>query len=249
MKKNCVICVLLILMLPGAKTSMGVLQNSSHAPDKFNGFFRQETYRSGKQKENSPIPASLVFQEGENGSKYAVYIPFFVALFPQREYNVQGIVVQKQLPAKAKDADYRRIIQSAWPDFASGDIKKVAKDVKDWVSKNPDMPLLFINSLQRIGSQPVQVEEFALMGKVLKRVSPVYPQAARLQNIKGNVTLEVIVDEDGNVEQIKAVSGHTLLVDASVEAVRQWKFSQTIIEGKAVVTRSIIITTFLMWKE
>jgi len=40
-----------------------------------------------------------------------------------------------------------------------------------------------------------------------------------------------------------------LLVDASVEAVRQWKFSRTIIEGKAVVTRSIIITTFSMWKE
>lgn len=168
MKKSAILCISIILLLSGVKTSRGDSQNA-FVPDNFNGFFRQETYGSEKQKANSPISASLVFQEGENGFKYAVYAPYFISPSFQREYAIQGIPVKKFLPEKAKDDDYRRIIQSAWPDLTSGDMKQAVKAVKDWVKKNTDMPLLLITLLRR--DNPVKVDGHGRTPKLIKHVS------------------------------------------------------------------------------
>jgi TonB family protein len=52
--------------------------------------------------------------------------------------------------------------------------------------------------------------------------------------VSGTVVVEVVVDADGNVKSARAVSGHPLLRDASVTAARQWKFTPTQLQGKAV---------------
>ena len=60
--------------------------------------------------------------------------------------------------------------------------------------------------------------------KVTSKVTPSYPEVARRMNISGNVRLEVEVAPNGSVKNVKALGGHPLLIDAAINAVKQWKY-------------------------
>ena len=73
--------------------------------------------------------------------------------------------------------------------------------------------------------------------KVTKRVAPVYPALAAKMRIEGTVKLEATVNEEGIVEEVKVVSGHTLLAASAIEAVKQWRYEPGV--GKATLTVSV----------
>jgi periplasmic protein TonB len=75
--------------------------------------------------------------------------------------------------------------------------------------------------------------------KLVRKVSPVYPELARRAHVSGAVILEAVVNEEGDIDTIKVLSGHPLLVNAAVDAVKEWKYSPTILNGEPV---SIIAT-------
>jgi TonB family protein len=56
------------------------------------------------------------------------------------------------------------------------------------------------------------------------RVAPVYPEIAKRMRISGDVKLEVTVDADGKVIDVKPVSGNGMLSAAAQDAVRKWRF-------------------------
>ena len=60
-----------------------------------------------------------------------------------------------------------------------------------------------------------------------KRVAPTYPELARKMHIGGAVKMEVDVDAEGQVHEVKVVEGHALLREAAVTAVKQWVFSKS----------------------
>jgi protein TonB len=60
--------------------------------------------------------------------------------------------------------------------------------------------------------------------KVKTKVAPVYPELARRMNVFGKVKIEVIITPDGKVKSTRALGGHPLLVQACVDAVKEWKF-------------------------
>lgn len=59
---------------------------------------------------------------------------------------------------------------------------------------------------------------------VKTRVAPVYPEIAKRMRISGVVKLEVIVDSDGKVTDVKPVSGNHMLSEAAETAVRKWRY-------------------------
>jgi protein TonB len=65
-------------------------------------------------------------------------------------------------------------------------------------------------------------------------VQPTYPETAKAAQVSGPVTVEIEIDEEGNVAAARAISGHPLLKAAAVEAARQWQFAPTMLEGRAV---------------
>ena len=73
--------------------------------------------------------------------------------------------------------------------------------------------------------------------KSLKTVSPVYPAIALKMRVEGTVKLEATIDPDGSVSDVKVVSGHQLLVQAAIDAVKKWKYEAG--EGKA--TQSVAL--------
>lgn len=65
-------------------------------------------------------------------------------------------------------------------------------------------------------------------GKLVKRVYPVYPPLARQARISGTVTLHVLINKKGRIEQLEVISGHPLLVQASVDAVKKWEYEPSL---------------------
>jgi TonB family protein len=70
--------------------------------------------------------------------------------------------------------------------------------------------------------------------KIVKRVQPVYPSEALKERIGGTVRLHIIVAKDGTIEQIEVISGHPLLLQAALDAVRQWRYQPTLLNGEPV---------------
>ncbi|MBX5493760.1 MAG: energy transducer TonB [Bryobacteraceae bacterium] len=69
---------------------------------------------------------------------------------------------------------------------------------------------------------------------ILKRVMPEYPQIARQMRVSGVVRLIGVIGTDGRIQQLQVVEGHPLLVKAALDAVRQWVYRPTLLNGKPV---------------
>lgn len=82
--------------------------------------------------------------------------------------------------------------------------------------------------------------------KLVHRVQPAYPSLARQVRVQGVVTLEAIISKDGKIQQLHVLSGHPLLVPSAVEAVQQWVYSPTILNGKAVEVKTTIDVRFTL---
>ena len=67
------------------------------------------------------------------------------------------------------------------------------------------------------------------------RVPPDYPSLARQMNLRGVVQLQVVVQPDGAVKDVRILGGHPLLGDAATRAVRQWKFQPAARESAEIV--------------
>jgi len=70
--------------------------------------------------------------------------------------------------------------------------------------------------------------------RLINRVTPIYPPLARQTRISGTVKLHAIIGKGGSVEQLQVVSGHPLLVQSALDAVRQWRYQPTLLNGDPV---------------
>ena len=82
-------------------------------------------------------------------------------------------------------------------------------------------------------------------GKARSLVTPQYPSAARAVRASGQVSVQVTIDESGNVISASATSGHTLLRSAAESAARSSKFNPTLLSGQPVKVSGIIIYNFV----
>jgi len=82
------------------------------------------------------------------------------------------------------------------------------------------------------------------LGRLLSRIEPAYPEDAKQQGIQGTVKLHAVIDRNGSVQSLQPVNGPPVLVAAAVNAVRQWRFSETLLAGHSVETEEDINVVF-----
>jgi protein TonB len=75
---------------------------------------------------------------------------------------------------------------------------------------------------------------------------PEYPPLAKMARIQGVVKLDALISKDGTIEQLKAISGHPLLVHAAMTAVQQWRYQPTLLNGEAVEVATEIDVNFTL---
>jgi TonB family protein len=78
----------------------------------------------------------------------------------------------------------------------------------------------------------VRVDGNVQSARLVNKVEPAYPALARQGRIEGVVRLHTIIGKDGSVEQLEVISGHPLLQQAALDAVRKWVYQPTLLEGK-----------------
>ena len=102
-----------------------------------------------------------------------------------------------------------------------------------------------------VGTKKVEPNETAntgsplLNGKAIALPQPAYPALARAARVSGTVTVQVVIDEQGNVTKAHAVEGHPLLHSVCVAAAREAKFSPTFLEGEPVRVAGVIQYHFI----
>jgi protein TonB len=80
---------------------------------------------------------------------------------------------------------------------------------------------------------PVRVGGEVQPPALLHRVQPIYPDIAVRARVEGIVILEAVVDQEGHVEDVRVLRSVKLLEAAALEAVRQWRYSPLLLNGKA----------------
>jgi periplasmic protein TonB len=70
--------------------------------------------------------------------------------------------------------------------------------------------------------------------RLTNRVQPQYPPLARQTRISGTVKLHAIIGKNGEVTQLQVLSGHPLLVQSALDAVKQWRYQPTLLNGEPV---------------
>lgn len=87
---------------------------------------------------------------------------------------------------------------------------------------------------------PVRVGGAVLEPRKIRDVKPVYPAAAQAAGVQGVVILEVIIDVDGSVRSAKILRSVPMLDQAAYDAVSQWRFTPTLLNGQPV---PVVMTT------
>jgi protein TonB len=80
---------------------------------------------------------------------------------------------------------------------------------------------------------------------LVRKVDPVYPQIARTAHISGTVILHAIISKDGTIQELQYVSGPPLLMRSAMDAVREWRYKPTLLNGEPVevdTTISVVYT-------
>ena len=81
---------------------------------------------------------------------------------------------------------------------------------------------------------------------VISRPQPLYPQLAKQARIQGVVRLEAIISKNGTIERLQLLSGHPLLVPSALDAVKQWRYRPTILNGEPVEVVTTIEVHFTL---
>jgi TonB family protein len=86
----------------------------------------------------------------------------------------------------------------------------------------------------------------SLLDYATEKVAPAYPSAAKTMRAAGIVKVEVVLDENGQVAEVKSATGHSLLVAAAKDAIRKWKFRPVMRDGQAVRAEGYVNFNFTL---
>jgi protein TonB len=94
--------------------------------------------------------------------------------------------------------------------------------------------------------QKLRVSSGVADGLKVHDVTPTYPQMARIAHIQGDVLLQATISKSGVIENLRAVQGHPILIQAAMDAVKQWKYKPYILNGEPVEVETTIKVQFHM---
>jgi protein TonB len=97
-----------------------------------------------------------------------------------------------------------------------------------------------------VKASPVRQGGNVQPARLIHQVNPVYPQIARQTRVQGVIVMEAIISKEGSVESLRVVSGHPLLFQSAIDAVKQWKYHPATLNGEPVDVITTITVTFTL---
>ena len=94
--------------------------------------------------------------------------------------------------------------------------------------------------------QKLRISSGVAEGNLINKVEPPYPQMAKIAHVQGDVVLQALISKSGAIENLRAVSGHPILIQAAMDAVRQWRYKPYLLNGEPVEVETTITVKFHM---
>jgi protein TonB len=91
---------------------------------------------------------------------------------------------------------------------------------------------------------PIRVGGRVRPPRPLVQAAPVFPILAKQTKLEGNVSIDAVIDTEGNVVEMRVVSGNPLLISAALEAVRQWKYEPTYLNDRPIAVQLVVTVIF-----
>jgi len=92
----------------------------------------------------------------------------------------------------------------------------------------------------------IAVSQGAQLAKLIRQVKPIYPLIAKQTCVSGTVQLVGVISKDGTIRNLQVISGNPLLVRAAVDAVSQWVYRPTMLNGEPVEVTAPIEVNFIL---
>jgi len=94
--------------------------------------------------------------------------------------------------------------------------------------------------------QRVRVSQGVSQGLLIHKVTPQYPPLARQARIQGTVVLQAVIGKDGSIQGLHVVSGHPMLTNSALEAVKEWRYKPYYLNGEPVEVETTINVNFTL---
>ncbi len=180
----------------------------------------------------APPPKAPVMTKTEHVTVTRRFSAVLVAptVIPKRIYDVQE-------PAAAPD-----VTVPGATNEATGQINNVLPGVLNSVVIPPPPPA----PPKTAPSQRLRVATGVAEANLIRKVMPVYPALAKSARVQGTVEFTAIISKEGTIENLQLVRGHPLLVQAAKDAVLQWRYRPTLLNGQPVEVVTDIIVNFTL---
>jgi protein TonB len=101
-----------------------------------------------------------------------------------------------------------------------------------------------VPKLAPVAPKRIRISQGVVKGMIIHKVEPPYPVLARQAHIQGDVVMSAIISKEGTIENLQVLSGHPLLVQAAIDAVKQWRYRPYMVSGEPVEVETKITATF-----
>jgi TonB family protein len=208
-----------------------------------------------KSLELKPDNAVVLFSRGQtyfNLKSYDLSVADFnkvVELNPKDSmaFMNRGMTYEKLGDSKQAMADYQKAVDlDAANESAKASLKRLQQEEQaKLAAKSQPAPV----SAPVTVPEPVKAPEFIRVGSLsnadaVRMVPPVYPQFAQKAQVEGRVTVELTLDENGEVIEAKATSGPQILRTAAEDAAARSKFKPALFDGKPIKAKGAITYNF-----
>jgi TonB family protein len=112
------------------------------------------------------------------------------------------------------------------------------------VAASADVPQLGIPATSAVPKLSAPVAKVRSGGSIIKKIPPAYPSIARSMRLEGMVELQVHVLKDGSVGNVQRLSGHTVLANAAIDAVKRWQFDPYKLDGEPIEMDTVVKLNF-----
>ena len=106
--------------------------------------------------------------------------------------------------------------------------------------------LIALGQAQLHPAQRVRVSEGYAETLVIRKVQPTYPTEARKKHIQGKVIMQAEISKEGTVQFLKVLSGDSLLTEAAIAAVKQWKYKPYLLSGEPIAIETQVTVNFVL---
>ena len=170
---------------------------------------------------------------------------------PETHYALAGVLEKKGQHDTAL-TEYRETLRLQ-PDFDKShlfpDLSTAEKTVEP-VAPAPPAPVSTAKNtaLEKNTLKPISVSGGVQEARLIRKVQPVYPPLARETDVSGIVRLHLIIAKDGTVQEVDALSGHPLLLQSAMNAVKQWRYKPTLLHGIPVPVDTTVDVIYTLFK-